>query len=149
MPPWIERIVRSQPCLRCSKPLKLNMLVGVGVMVPEQPFLGEHRPMAMVMVRCHACTQVSNFISLQELDDILTAARACYDEHANRSYQSQCAHAADNTAQDADSPRGHALDRSAVTDDEVQRFVRLLNRTSFKRQSITFRRWLERLLRGR
>ena len=150
-PPWVELILNGLPCPHCRRPLAADTVIAVGVIFPRHLAPVDIRPQALILAGCPGCGRILEINSYQELPEILAAVEVQYRRLAAAAASAPI----QSPFRQTDEDRHHHEDRGVnplrapPTEAEIRGFLNLLHRTSFKRTSISFRRWLTRLLKGR
>ena len=149
LPRWLYRTLRRYPCERCQRTgVDEGRVNFIGITRSEKPL--PERPMLLVEFTCSRCRTVYQIHEDRPIEHIVKAVESfgLYDDElilpAPHVDPPDDVEADQTLNQEKQSGRGDQRD-SEITDEEVNRFLRRLKRTSFKCQSKSLRAWLSRL----
>lgn len=167
-PDWTKTILTRSKCVACSAGQAESQVLGVGITEPPSVSHQKLGPAFLVVVRCHGCGHSQVFfghaperrIFQQIIDQVANNAWTKYlDSRRSHRGDGPCpfdemAMGLTNHNEPPAQPGAEALPRpsirkrapkTAIGDDEVRKFLRHLHRTSMRRSTQSFQRWLRRL----
>ena len=165
-PTWITAMFDPpRRCSKCDGTLKIDQIVAVGLYTPNEVSDTAAGPMAGIEVRCDDCGQLLRITSDVDVDDIAAGTKAFY--HLILEHRMDTEHKVwvrlpspnfieknkvpkHNDAFGLREGRIKRVRRDAAlqqmpSDKEVQVFLNKLRRTSFKRDSKSFKRFMTEL----
>jgi hypothetical protein len=159
-PQWINDIFEKLRCTNCSAYIKTKHIHGITTEYnPASPF--SKLPRAKINANCPRCNTTHQVVQSLPLDIILTAIKAhCtkdfeppkeeepFDAPPPPSDPGGCD--GQSLCSDCEEPCLPRFDRRQmhpfpISDSEVAAFMRLLERTSFRRDTKSFKRFMSRL----
>ncbi len=143
-PKWIIDIFKAWRCDGCMKPLFPTEIERIGL--EYRLSYGDRRdPFVYMEVRCSCCQETYRLSQQRKLNEVQEAIAAChfylFQGPPKRSTRSGYV-AAMASKQSQKSGRLGALSSEPISDAKVRAFLNRLERTSFKRNTKSFRKWM-------
>lgn len=140
---FIENILSTGCCKRCHAKLELIGVRGIGIRGPHphEPVTGQ--PVIYVVTECVRCGADNSIAGPVEVNEAISAARWIV-----LTLDSSSPHRRPDDIESRPICRPSLCRRRPkrpITDREVEVFLRVLGRTSFRRNTVSFRKFMKRL----
>jgi len=145
-PKWMIEIFKALRCGDCKKPLFPNELERIGMEYRLSP--GNRRsPFVILEIRCSCCQQTYVISEQRNLRDIIEAITAChiylFQGPPKEGDESACAVAELPNLPHAG--RFRIPPTTPMSGVKIRSFLKRLERTSFKRKTKSYRKWIRDL----
>ncbi len=154
VPRWISNMLKGG-CPNCDGKLSINDVESIGV---QRPSSHDKYPLAIIVVDCPSCDQMIRFLDPQPAAPLFRAVSVFYEQFrkfarngSNKKLQPPsnpdqfCTGGPVDLFDTLVPSRSEKHPRKPITDEEVESFRKLLQDTSFRRESKSWQDFLSRL----